>query len=110
MASVEDPTPLSIPPCPSFTVHGNQSSGQHLAPKSDHVPVPEAPQIRPGKRPIASAIDAVLDRRAQAGRLIAGVAAASDSDMFKGPVGWLYLHSFPLGYLPLVLTTNCQSN
>ena len=31
-------------------------------------------------------IQAILARRAKAGKLVAGVAAASDSDMFKGPV------------------------
>lgn len=33
-----------------------------------------------------SAIDEVKARRVKAGKLVAGVAAASDSDMFKGPV------------------------
>ncbi|PHH78284.1 hypothetical protein CDD82_3140 [Ophiocordyceps australis] len=33
----------------------------------------------------SSAIGQVLSRRARAGKLVAGVAAASDSDMFKGP-------------------------
>ena len=34
----------------------------------------------------ASVIDEILARRAKAGKLVAGVAAASDSDMWKGPV------------------------
>jgi aromatic amino acid aminotransferase I / 2-aminoadipate transaminase len=34
----------------------------------------------------ASRIADVMARRAQAGKLVAGVAAYSDSDMFKGPV------------------------
>lgn len=32
------------------------------------------------------AIQDILDRREKAGKLVAGVAAASHSDMFKGPV------------------------
>lgn len=31
-------------------------------------------------------IDEISKRRADAGKLVAGVAAASNSDMFKGPV------------------------
>lgn len=31
------------------------------------------------------AIEAVMQRRAQAGKFAPGIAAASDSDMFKGP-------------------------
>lgn len=37
------------------------------------------------------AIEAVAARRAKAGKLVAGVAAASDSDMFKGSVRRLAL-------------------
>jgi hypothetical protein len=32
------------------------------------------------------AIDDIMARRARAGKLVAGIAAASDSDMFKGSV------------------------
>lgn len=32
------------------------------------------------------AIDDIMARRAQAGKLVAGIAAASDSDMFKSSV------------------------
>lgn len=38
------------------------------------------------KRQKPSPFDGVRERRAKAGKLIAGVAAASDSDMFKAPV------------------------
>lgn len=31
-------------------------------------------------------INEIMARRAKAGKLVAGIAAASDSDMFKGPV------------------------
>lgn len=37
----------------------------------------------------ASVIDEIKARRAKAGKLVAGVAAASDSDMFKGSVSCL---------------------
>ncbi|KAH6690429.1 aromatic amino acid aminotransferase [Plectosphaerella plurivora] len=37
------------------------------------------------KQPSISPFDAIKDRRAKAGRLLAGVAAASDADMFKAP-------------------------
>lgn len=36
--------------------------------------------------PSSSVIDEILARRARTGKLVAGVAAASDSDMFKGDV------------------------
>lgn len=38
----------------------------------------------------SSIIDEILARRAKAGKLVAGVAAASDSDMWKGPVSSNY--------------------
>ncbi|ENH60581.1 aromatic amino acid aminotransferase I [Fusarium oxysporum f. sp. raphani 54005] len=47
-----------------------------------------APAARPAHYDTSqqlSAIDAVKERRLKAGKLVAGVAAASDSDMFKGP-------------------------
>lgn len=37
----------------------------------------------------ATVIDEIKARRAKAGKLVAGVAAASDSDMFKGSVSCL---------------------
>jgi len=50
-----------------------------------------APAARPAHYDTSqqlSAIDAVKERRLKAGKLVAGVAAASDSDMFKGPVSF----------------------
>jgi hypothetical protein len=48
--------------------------------------VPDEPAaVFEGDKPW-SALDDVFQRRAKAGKLIAGVAAASDSDMFKAPV------------------------
>lgn len=49
-----------------------------------------------------SPFDAIRDRREKAGRLLAGVAAASDSDMFKAPVSrdlpcLLFLGDHPRG-------------
>ncbi|PHH74637.1 hypothetical protein CDD83_4541 [Cordyceps sp. RAO-2017] len=46
---------------------------------------PAAPEAHHDRQQRSSAIDQVLARRAQAGKLVAGIAAASDSDMFKGP-------------------------
>lgn len=31
-------------------------------------------------------VNIIMKRRAEAGKLVAGIGAASDSDMFKGPV------------------------
>lgn len=48
-----------------------------------------APAARPARyesEPKPSALDDIAARRAKAGKLIAGVAAASNSDMFKGSV------------------------
>ncbi|KAM6538771.1 Aromatic/aminoadipate aminotransferase 1 [Fusarium falciforme] len=57
--------------------------------KSQHLLSAEAaPAARPAHYDNSqqlSAIDEVKARRAKAGKLVAGVAAASDSDMFKGP-------------------------
>lgn len=39
-----------------------------------------------GVTPGSSIIEDILARRAKAGKLVAGIAAASDSDMWKGPV------------------------
>ncbi|KND90430.1 Aromatic amino acid aminotransferase C56E4.03 [Tolypocladium ophioglossoides CBS 100239] len=46
---------------------------------------PTARAARHEKQHRTPIIDEVLARRARAGRLVAGIAAASDSDMFKGP-------------------------
>ncbi|KAM0379737.1 hypothetical protein ACHAPK_000313 [Fusarium culmorum] len=63
----------------SRTIH---SSSKHLSSTE------AAPAARPAHYDTSqklSAIDAVKERRLKAGKLVAGVAAASDSDMFKGP-------------------------
>lgn len=50
--------------------------------------LPEADPI-PAKKPRdAVTINDILERRAKAGKLVAGTAAYSDSDMFKAPVGF----------------------
>ncbi|RCI11085.1 hypothetical protein L249_7321 [Ophiocordyceps polyrhachis-furcata BCC 54312] len=46
---------------------------------------PTASPARLERQQTSSALDDVLARRVRAGRLVAGVAAASHSDMFKGP-------------------------
>lgn len=40
-------------------------------------------------------INDILERRAKAGKLVAGTAAYSDSDMFKAPVSFSLLFSSP---------------
>lgn len=47
---------------------------------------PSQPKARHDKAQSVPAIGDVMARRAKAGKLVAGIAAASDSDMFKGPV------------------------
>jgi hypothetical protein len=61
-----------------------------LKAQSVAVPLSEKPAVFE-KRQSWSALESVMDRRAKAGKLIAGVAAASDSDMFKAPVSALAL-------------------
>jgi hypothetical protein len=59
------------------------SSSKHLSSTET------APAARPAHYDTSqklSAIDVVKERRLKAGKLVAGIAAASDSDMFKGPV------------------------
>lgn len=49
--------------------------------------LPDAETATPlRKSPTGVTINDILERRAKAGKLVAGTAAASDSDMFKGPV------------------------
>lgn len=49
--------------------------------------LPDAEPIPTKKRHDQVTINDILERRAKAGRLVAGVAAYCDSDMFKAPVG-----------------------
>lgn len=74
-----------------------------------------APAARPAKHESdrgARAIDGIAARRVKAGKLVAGIAAASDSDMFKGSVSWgfceltLSLHAFD----KLILTVSLMSD
>lgn len=51
--------------------------------------LPEAEPIPPQKPKESITINDVLQRRAKAGKLVAGTAAYSDSDMFKAPVSLL---------------------
>ncbi|KAF7544203.1 hypothetical protein G7046_g9833 [Stylonectria norvegica] len=66
-----------------------RSPRRMLHSKSHHLSSAEASAVARhahfDKEQRPSAIDDVLARRAKAGKLVAGVAAASDSDMFKGP-------------------------
>lgn len=45
--------------------------------------------------PASTIIAEIQKRRADAGKLVAGVAAASNSDMFKGPVCSMHETEFP---------------
>ena len=66
--------------CPRRCIHANTA----------RLSAEAAPTSRPAHydktRRGSSVIDEILLRRAKAGRLVAGVAAPSDSDMFKGDV------------------------
>lgn len=55
--------------------------------------LPDAEPIRPKRARQSTSLGDVLERRAKAGKLVAGTAAYSDSDMFKAPV---YLSSTTL--------------
>lgn len=57
---------------------------------------PAAPEARHDHKQRPSAVGDVLARRARAGKLVAGIAAASDSDMFKGPVSHSRSSAFSL--------------
>jgi aromatic amino acid aminotransferase I len=51
---------------------------------SDAVPSGKSAHYEGGRG--RNMIDEITERRVKAGKLVAGIAAASDSDMFKGPV------------------------
>lgn len=55
--------------------------------------LPDAEPIPAKKARDAVTIKDILERRAKAGKLVAGTAAYSDSDMFKAPVS----KNFPSG-------------
>lgn len=59
--------------------------------------LPEAESIPPKKPRDSITINDILERRAKAGKLVAGTAAYSDSDMFKAPVSQIFFLflSFP---------------
>ena len=54
--------------------------------------LPDAEPIPPKHGKHSTTLNDILERRAKAGKLVAGTAAYSDSDMFKAPV-CLYLTS-----------------
>ncbi|GJN72922.1 hypothetical protein PLIIFM63780_006988 [Purpureocillium lilacinum] len=64
--------------CQARRIH-NKSHGLFNA---EAAPVARDARLDKGQR--TSAVDDILARRAKAGKLVAGIAAASDSDMFKG--------------------------
>ncbi|KAF9879802.1 aromatic amino acid aminotransferase [Colletotrichum karsti] len=66
---------------PSSQRHFNSKSADRSV--ADAVPIERQATFEKRQQP--SPFDGVRERRAKAGKLIAGVAAASDSDMFKAP-------------------------
>lgn len=54
--------------------------------------LPDAEPIPPKHAKHTTTLNEILDRRARAGKLVAGTAAYSDSDMFKAPVCSLKTH------------------
>ena len=52
---------------------------------------PSQPRAHHDKEQSFPAVADVLARRVKAGKLVAGIAAASDSDMFKGPVSRFHM-------------------
>lgn len=72
-------TPVGASPIrrPFHTKPGAQSAGEAA-------PVQKNATFE--KQHVPSPFDSIRERRAKAGKLVAGVAAASDSDMFKAPV------------------------
>lgn len=73
--------PVTWEPVASQRPFHSKSSDRSVA---DAVPVERKATFEKRQQP--SPFDGVRERRAKAGKLIAGVAAASDSDMFKAPV------------------------
>ena len=57
---------------------------------------PDLEPAAPKKLPSRVSISDILERRARAGKLVAGTAAYSDSDMFKGPV---WKHTVPFVFI-----------
>ncbi|KXH43371.1 aromatic amino acid aminotransferase [Colletotrichum nymphaeae SA-01] len=72
--------PVTWEPVASQRPFHSKSSDRSVA---DAVPVERKATFEKRQQP--SPFDGVRERRAKAGKLIAGVAAASDSDMFKAP-------------------------
>ena len=66
---------------------------------------PSQPKAHFEKASVLPEISDVLTRRIKAGKLVAGIAAPSDSDMFKGPVSSLFIFL----YLSLSLLTSTSS-
>lgn len=87
------PRSVPSPSCPSRAV--NVYSGRrliHSSPKRPHealgtaAKLPESEPIPVQKPQTVVTINDIKERRAKAGKLVAGTAAYSDSDMFKAPV------------------------
>ena len=79
-----------MPPAISHPKYTSRASNRRLHTKppnySSLEAAPAAVQVRHESGRGMRAIDDIMARRARAGKLVAGIAAASDSDMFKGSV------------------------
>ena len=71
---------VAYAPCRKSRLHSKSAS------LSSAEAAPAAKQAHHESRRGMRAIDGIMARRAQAGKLVAGIAAASDSDMFKDSV------------------------
>lgn len=65
-------------------LHNSRARGQEVL--ATAAKLPEAEPMPTKKARDSITIQDILERRAKAGRLVAGTAAYSDSDMFKAPV------------------------
>lgn len=77
----------SVAPVTHITTTSKRPFNSKSSDRSVADAVPVERQATFEKRQEPSPFDGVRERRAKAGKLIAGVAAASDSEMFKSPVG-----------------------
>lgn len=86
--------PRSAPylPCHHLRTVGRRSFYTSPRPSSENIGgtarLPDAEPIPVQKPRDSVTINDILERRAKAGKLVAGVAAASNSDMFKAPVSY----------------------
>jgi hypothetical protein len=80
-------TPQYLGECRPLTIRPFHSSSRALSEAlATAAKLPEAEPLSPTRPRSRITINDIQDRRAKAGKLVAGTAAYSDSDMFKAPV------------------------